>query len=170
MTDNLSMFRGNRNVFSGNETPNSTYGNQVANSTISPQQSMPPNESKNVTTPIPSMVFTRNVNKLDQCGQSDEVSLAEASLLSKMTNRNLVNEDGLIPDQNDPTSPLYSVKSFKDLQLCPELIQSKTQSSHSCYLFRIMNDAFTRHFPHGLSKAKQNTRDRITTSSWKSTR
>ncbi|KAF0035908.1 hypothetical protein F2P81_011220 [Scophthalmus maximus] len=52
------------------------------------------------------------------------VELAEQSLLNKMIRRSLVrNRNQVEVLQRDPTSPLYSVKTFEELRLKPELLK-----------------------------------------------
>ncbi|XP_037333557.2 ATP-dependent RNA helicase DDX19A [Pungitius pungitius] len=54
----------------------------------------------------------------------DQTDLAEQSLLNKMIRRSLVrNRNQVEVLQRDPTSPLYSVKSFEELRLKPELLR-----------------------------------------------
>uniref|UniRef100_A0A3B5ATY4 RNA helicase n=1 Tax=Stegastes partitus TaxID=144197 RepID=A0A3B5ATY4_9TELE len=60
----------------------------------------------------------------DWRGQADKVNLAEESLLNKMIRHALVtNRNQVEVLQADPTSPLYSVKTFEDLRLTPELLK-----------------------------------------------
>ncbi|XP_032375828.1 ATP-dependent RNA helicase DDX19A [Etheostoma spectabile] len=55
---------------------------------------------------------------------AEKVDLAEQSLLNKMIRRFLVrNRNQVEVLQRDPTSPLYSVKTFEELRLKPELLQ-----------------------------------------------
>ncbi|XP_072223057.1 ATP-dependent RNA helicase DDX19A [Leuresthes tenuis] len=54
----------------------------------------------------------------------DKVDLAEQSLLNKLIRRSLVrNRNQVEVQQADPTSPLYSVKTFEELRLKPELLK-----------------------------------------------
>ncbi|XP_047465664.1 ATP-dependent RNA helicase DDX19A [Mugil cephalus] len=54
----------------------------------------------------------------------EKVDLAEQSLLNKLIRRSLVkNRNQVEVLQADPTSPLYSVKTFEELRLKPELLQ-----------------------------------------------
>ncbi|CAF1300931.1 unnamed protein product [Rotaria sp. Silwood1] len=50
-------------------------------------------------------------------------SLADISLLEKKIHTKLVDSSALVIDRSDPTSPLYSLKSFQDLNLKPELLK-----------------------------------------------
>ncbi|CAF3493664.1 unnamed protein product [Rotaria sp. Silwood1] len=50
-------------------------------------------------------------------------SLADISLLEKKIRTKLVDSSALVIDRSDPTSPLYSLKSFQDLNLKPELLK-----------------------------------------------
>ncbi|CAF1360075.1 unnamed protein product [Rotaria sordida] len=50
-------------------------------------------------------------------------SLADISLLEKKINTKLRDPGALIVDRNDPTSPLYSLKSFQELNLKPDLLK-----------------------------------------------
>lgn len=57
-------------------------------------------------------------------GEVDKVNLAEESLLNKMIRHALVrNKNQVEVQQADPTSPLYSVKTFEELRLKPELLK-----------------------------------------------
>ena len=50
--------------------------------------------------------------------QEEEISLAERSLLQKIIRKGLLDTKApLEVKQKDPTSPLYSAKSFEDLKL-----------------------------------------------------
>ncbi|KAI3357752.1 hypothetical protein L3Q82_016157 [Scortum barcoo] len=54
----------------------------------------------------------------------ERVDLAEQSLLNKLIRRSLVrNRNQVEVLQRDPTSPLYSVKTFEELRLKPELLK-----------------------------------------------
>lgn len=54
----------------------------------------------------------------------DKVDLAEQSLLNKLIRRSLVgNRNHVEVLQRDPTSPLFSVKTFEELRLKPELLR-----------------------------------------------
>ncbi|XP_054464961.1 ATP-dependent RNA helicase DDX19A [Anoplopoma fimbria] len=54
----------------------------------------------------------------------DKVDLAEQSLLNKLIRRSLVrNRNQVEVLQRDPTSPLFSVKTFEELRLKPELLR-----------------------------------------------
>ena len=51
-------------------------------------------------------------------GDETETSKAEASLLTKILRTKLIeNTNDVKVQQNDPNSPLYSVKSFEELRL-----------------------------------------------------
>lgn len=51
-------------------------------------------------------------------GEADRVDLAEQSLLNKLIRHSLVrNRNQVEVLQRDPTSPLYSVKTFEELRL-----------------------------------------------------
>ncbi|TMS16898.1 ATP-dependent RNA helicase DDX19B [Larimichthys crocea] len=57
-------------------------------------------------------------------GEADRVDLAEQSLLNKLIRHSLVrNRNQVEVLQRDPTSPLYSVKTFEELRLKPELLR-----------------------------------------------
>ncbi|XP_029013137.1 ATP-dependent RNA helicase DDX19A isoform X1 [Betta splendens] len=56
--------------------------------------------------------------------EEDKVDLAKQSLLNKLIHRSLVrNRNQVEVLQRDPTSPLYSVKTFEELRLKPELLR-----------------------------------------------
>ncbi|XP_019746747.1 ATP-dependent RNA helicase DDX19A [Hippocampus comes] len=76
--------------------------------------------------------ITKDVNgnlKTDMSGQrgkweGDKVDPAEASLLNKFIRRALVSSRHEVEVlQRDPTSPLFSVKTFEELRLKPELLK-----------------------------------------------
>ena len=50
-------------------------------------------------------------------------SQANRSLAAKMTNTKLRDPTALVVDRNDPNSPLYSLTSFEELKLRPELLK-----------------------------------------------
>lgn len=55
---------------------------------------------------------------------ADRVDLAEQSLLNKLVRRSLVrNRNQVEVQQRDPTSPLFSVKTFEELRLHPDLLK-----------------------------------------------
>ncbi|XP_075898296.1 ATP-dependent RNA helicase DDX19A isoform X2 [Nelusetta ayraudi] len=55
---------------------------------------------------------------------ADRVDLAEQSLLNKLIRRSLVkNRNQVEVQQRDPTSPLFSVKTFEELRLHPDLLK-----------------------------------------------
>uniref|UniRef100_A0A3B5M860 RNA helicase n=1 Tax=Xiphophorus couchianus TaxID=32473 RepID=A0A3B5M860_9TELE len=57
-------------------------------------------------------------------GDGDKVDLAEQSLLNKLIRHSLVkNRNQVEVQQADPSSPLFSVKTFQELRLKPELLQ-----------------------------------------------
>uniref|UniRef100_A0A3Q1GPE0 RNA helicase n=1 Tax=Acanthochromis polyacanthus TaxID=80966 RepID=A0A3Q1GPE0_9TELE len=65
-----------------------------------------------------------NAGDRDLTGEADKVNLAEESLLNKMIRHALVrNRNQVEVLQADPTSPLYSVKTFEELRLKPELLE-----------------------------------------------
>ena len=51
------------------------------------------------------------------------LSLAATSLLEKKINTILCDPKDLVVDRSDPSSPLYSLKSFQDLNLKPDLLK-----------------------------------------------
>ncbi|XP_056279110.1 ATP-dependent RNA helicase DDX19A [Pseudoliparis swirei] len=56
--------------------------------------------------------------------EGDSVPMAEQSLLNKLLRRDLVvNRNRVEVLQRDPTSPLFSVKTFEQLRLTPELLR-----------------------------------------------
>ncbi|XP_061907913.1 ATP-dependent RNA helicase DDX19A isoform X2 [Entelurus aequoreus] len=70
------------------------------------------------------------LNTREQNGkhEEDRVDLAEVSLLNKMIHRCLVsNRNEVEVLQRDPTSPLFSVKTFEELRLKPELLEGVYQ-------------------------------------------
>uniref|UniRef100_A0A8C6L302 RNA helicase n=3 Tax=Nothobranchius furzeri TaxID=105023 RepID=A0A8C6L302_NOTFU len=78
---------------------------------------------------ITAELLDRNPNKdsgsvdMDD-GQGDKAELAEQSLLNKLIHRSLViNQNQVEVMQADPSSPLFSVKTFEELRLKPELLE-----------------------------------------------
>uniref|UniRef100_A0A8P4KLC6 RNA helicase n=1 Tax=Dicentrarchus labrax TaxID=13489 RepID=A0A8P4KLC6_DICLA len=62
--------------------------------------------------------------KLKTKKDGDKVDLAEQSLLNKLIRHSLVrNRNQVEVLQRDPTSPLYSVKTFEELRLKPDLLK-----------------------------------------------
>ncbi|CAL9684691.1 unnamed protein product [Knipowitschia caucasica] len=60
----------------------------------------------------------------DNSEERDKINLAEQSLLNKMIRTSLVkNRNQVEVLQRDPNSPLFSVKTFEELRLKPELLQ-----------------------------------------------
>ncbi|XP_013887063.1 ATP-dependent RNA helicase DDX19B, partial [Austrofundulus limnaeus] len=65
-----------------------------------------------------------NGSRSEHGGHGEEVDLAEQSLLNKMIRHSLVrNRNQVEVLQADPTSPLYSVRTFEELRLKPELLK-----------------------------------------------
>lgn len=57
-------------------------------------------------------------------GEEKELSAAEISRLRKVMNKGLVdNQNSVEMERKNPTSPLYSVKSFEELNLDPKLLK-----------------------------------------------
>ena len=72
--------------------------------------------------PTPTSEQTSHIQPGEE--ESDApVSSADASLLAKKTNTRLRDSQALVVDRSDPTSPLYSLKSFEDLNLKPDLLK-----------------------------------------------
>ena len=55
----------------------------------------------------------------------DQISPADISLTNKMTRTKLFEPDKVIVDRSDPSSPLYSLKSFEEMNLKPDLLKGK---------------------------------------------
>ncbi|XP_061542515.1 ATP-dependent RNA helicase DDX19B-like isoform X2 [Phycodurus eques] len=67
--------------------------------------------------------FERDMGGQDRKWEGDKVDLAEVSLLNKIIRRTLVRSRHEVEVlQRDPTSPLFSVKTFEELRLKPELL------------------------------------------------
>ncbi|XP_061696581.1 ATP-dependent RNA helicase DDX19B-like [Syngnathoides biaculeatus] len=67
--------------------------------------------------------FDKEISRQQQNWEGDKVDLAEVSLLNKIIRRNLVRSRQEVEVlQRDPTSPLFSVKTFEELRLKPELL------------------------------------------------
>ena len=65
-----------------------------------------------------------NSNKVPEEESPDVISAAEKSFLQKIIRKGLVeNKNDIEVQRKDPNSPLYSVKSFEELHLKPELLK-----------------------------------------------
>ena len=63
------------------------------------------------------------------------LSKSDQSLLCKVLREKLVpTQNELEVQQRDPNSPLYSVKSFEELNLRPDLLKGMTSSLRNCYI------------------------------------
>ena len=72
-------------------------------------------QQQDVTTGVGAMSVSDSTQ--EEAGDV-ETSKAEASLLTKILRTKLVdNQNDVMVQQNDPTSPLYSAKSFEELRL-----------------------------------------------------
>jgi len=72
----------------------------------------------------------------DQEENDTPASLAENSLLKKKLNTKLFDSADLVVDRSDPSSPLYSLKSFQELNLKPDLLKG---NSTKFYFIKITN-------------------------------
>uniref|UniRef100_T1ISG0 RNA helicase n=1 Tax=Strigamia maritima TaxID=126957 RepID=T1ISG0_STRMM len=73
--------------------------------------------------PVINQTIHQNVNK-NADGEQDELTPAEASLLTKIFRSKLIKSSYDVEVQRkDPTSPLYSVKTFEELRLRSELLR-----------------------------------------------
>uniref|UniRef100_A0A3B3CHI2 RNA helicase n=1 Tax=Oryzias melastigma TaxID=30732 RepID=A0A3B3CHI2_ORYME len=72
-----------------------------------------------------TLVSTGNVEPDETWDDIDQVDPAEASLLNKLLRRTVVENDRVHVEviQSDPTSPLFSVKTFEELRLKTELLK-----------------------------------------------
>ena len=75
--------------------------------------------------PIPPPVPPENASKPSESSEKEEPELqaAEISLLNKLVRTHLVEVKHDVDIQRNPNSPLYSVKSFEELNLRPELLK-----------------------------------------------
>lgn len=76
--------------------------------------------------PIPPPVPSENASKPAESTEKEEepeLHAAEISLLNKLVRTHLVEVKHDIDIQRNPNSPLYSVKSFEELNLRPELLK-----------------------------------------------
>lgn len=76
--------------------------------------------------PIPPPVPSENASKPAESAEKEEepeLHAAEISLLNKLVRTHLVEVKHDIDIQRNPNSPLYSVKSFEELNLRPELLK-----------------------------------------------
>ncbi|CAF1448762.1 unnamed protein product [Adineta steineri] len=79
-----------------------------------------PKTSSSPTTPIAQQPSLSNQ---EQEENDTPASLAECSLISKMVNKTLRDPTNVVIDRSDPLSPLYSTKSFEQLNLNPDLLK-----------------------------------------------
>ncbi|CAF3695126.1 unnamed protein product [Adineta steineri] len=79
-----------------------------------------PKTSSSPTTPIAQQPSLSNQ---EQEENDTPASLAECSLISKMINKTLRDPTNVVIDRSDPLSPLYSTKSFEQLNLNPDLLK-----------------------------------------------
>ncbi|OWK16160.1 DDX19B [Cervus elaphus hippelaphus] len=71
----------------------------------------------------PSAVVKTNANA-EKADEEEKEDRAAQSLLNKLIRSNLVDNTNQVEVlQRDPSSPLYSVKSFEELRLKPQLLQ-----------------------------------------------
>lgn len=77
------------------------------------------NQIQGVSNDVSQMkVAEKPLTKEEEIGGDKATSKAEASLLTKILRTKLIeNTNDVVVQQNDPTSPLYSVKSFEELRL-----------------------------------------------------
>ncbi|CAF2230180.1 unnamed protein product [Rotaria magnacalcarata] len=75
--------------------------------------------------PSPTTPVSQQPSFLNQEKEAPDLpmSLADASKLDKMLNTTLRDSNALVVDRNDPKSPLYSLKSFEELNLKSELLK-----------------------------------------------
>ncbi|CAF3303617.1 unnamed protein product [Rotaria socialis] len=75
--------------------------------------------------PSPTTPIAQQPSFLNQEQEAPDLpmSLADASKLGKMLNTTLRDSSALVVDRNDPKSPLYSLKSFEELDLKSELLK-----------------------------------------------
>ena len=80
----------------------------------------PSKKSSDPPTPISQPISPPNQEQEEPDARA---SLADDSLMAKKVNTKLRDPNNLVVDRRDPTSPLYSLKSFQELNLKPELLK-----------------------------------------------
>ena len=95
------------------------------NTASSPPASMVPKKSSTPTTPISQQPSSFNAAS---AGSETLISAADQSLLGKMVNKKLQDDPNSTVDRSDPNTPLYSLKSFEELNLHPDIL--KGEHSH----------------------------------------
>lgn len=78
-------------------------------------------------------------------------ALAESSLLAKKVNTKLQDSNDLVIDRSDPSSPLYSTKTFEELNLKPELLTGIYEMG-----FRAPSKIQENALPHLMGKSPRN--------------
>nr|CAD7456166.1 unnamed protein product [Timema tahoe] len=69
-------------------------------------------------------VHVNEQHTLPKSDEEEDISAAEISLLQKIVRKGLVeNKHDIEVQRKDPTSPLYSIKSFEELRLKPDLLK-----------------------------------------------
>ena len=101
---------------------------------------------KNSDPPTPISEQSSAIHQAEDESEVPETS-ANASLLAKKTNTKLRDSHALVVDRSDPTSPLYSLKSFEELNLKPDLLKG---SFDRAGLYRGIVRFSSRNLQYGL--------------------
>ncbi|CAF1638800.1 unnamed protein product [Adineta ricciae] len=109
-------------VFTPSAQKQDTSNNQKSPTQQTTQYNMPTGYKQG---PVAQTCIAQQPQAVDQDQDDDNpaVSIAESSFLSKMVNTKLRDTTDVVIDRSDPTSPLYSTKSFEELKLKPELLK-----------------------------------------------
>jgi NAD dependent epimerase/dehydratase family enzyme len=105
--------------------------------TRNPEQSLIFNNSSQITNlaSVPKKSENNGSSTPQQAGQlnanQDDIdvvhTLADESLFAKKTRMKLHDSNNLVVDRTDQTSPLFSAKSFNDLNLKPEILKGNRE-------------------------------------------
>ena len=69
--------------------------------------------------------------KAQEDDRETPLTAAQQSEMTKKINTRLRDTGGRVVDRDDPTSPLFSTKSFEELQIQPELLKGQSSTSSS---------------------------------------
>jgi ATP-dependent RNA helicase DDX19/DBP5 len=82
--------------------------------------------TKKLSDPPTSTSEQSSANNQEQEETDAPTSIAERSLMAKKLHTTLRDSNALVVDRSDPNSPLYSLTSFQELKLKPELLNGKS--------------------------------------------
>jgi ATP-dependent RNA helicase DDX19/DBP5 len=67
-----------------------------------------------------------SANNQEQEETDTPASITDRSLVAKKVNTTLRDPSALVVDRGDPNSPLYSLTSFEELQIKPDLLKGQS--------------------------------------------